>query len=266
MLKPYQIFCNPFFGNLINKIFSGSIPNLRYLDQRYYMPLQHTLPQVIASLFWGFYENAELHIIKKFLSGYFPVIEIGGSMGVVSSSVVRKLGKEKKLIIVEVNPNLTPVIQKNIEKTGVSNPAVDILNKAVHYSSPQVVFEINQNSTAGSEVFDISTYSGMKNKEVRIIDATSLSELRKDFDIDIFSLVCDIEGNEYEIFRNELPLLGMKCAEIVIELHNMRINEDYTSTIPQLLQTLKHGGFKELYKKGNVYYLRNTNLLHLFQH
>ena len=43
--------------------------------------------RIIASIFWGFYESAEIRLLNKYFKGDSDVIECGASSGIVSAFI-----------------------------------------------------------------------------------------------------------------------------------------------------------------------------------
>src|SRR6185437_3344965 len=98
-----NLLCNGAVGKLIYKLSAGKIPSLRYLPYRFVVPRQYSMPAIHASIFWGFYESAEIRLINKFLNPDLPVIELGGSLGIISSFILNKLNSNTSLTVVEPN-------------------------------------------------------------------------------------------------------------------------------------------------------------------
>src|SRR2546423_14009346 len=63
-------------------------------------------PRVKASLFWGFYESAEIRFVRQYLRRDCDAVELGSSLGVVSCNVRRRLMPRRRLVCVEANPRL----------------------------------------------------------------------------------------------------------------------------------------------------------------
>ena len=69
-----------------------------------------------AALWWGMYESAEHRFIKAFLLPNLPVIELGSSIGAISSAIAGQLDHGQRLICVEANPFLIPQLRKNLDR------------------------------------------------------------------------------------------------------------------------------------------------------
>ena len=60
-----------------------------------------------------YYEGAELTLLRDFLLVDLSIIELGGSLGVVACRVNRRLKYPAQHWVIEANPDLIPVLQKN---------------------------------------------------------------------------------------------------------------------------------------------------------
>ena len=68
-------------------------------------------------IFWGFYESAELRLIRKHLPATLDVVELGGSLGVVAAHIGQRLEPGRQLISVEANPALIEALRTNITRS-----------------------------------------------------------------------------------------------------------------------------------------------------
>src|SRR5690349_24825010 len=92
------------------------VPDLRYKGYRFYLPPNQVSKKNVAAVFWGFYESAEIRLIKKYFDGHSSVIEFGSSVGVVSAHVASAMKPGHRMICVEANPSLVSSIEKNIAR------------------------------------------------------------------------------------------------------------------------------------------------------
>src|SRR5689334_8344200 len=93
------------------KIFSAGI--LQKQNLKITVKSKQITAGVAASIYWGFYESAEIRFIHKYLRHDLPIIELGTSVGIVAC-ISRKKNSEQ-LVCVEANPELIAVIEKNFE-------------------------------------------------------------------------------------------------------------------------------------------------------
>lgn len=196
-----------------------------------------------AALFWGLYEREEANFISKYLSGKYPVIELGGSLGIISCVAGKKLSG-KKLIIVEANRSLIPVIEENLKLNKISNYAIEWGGVG---SGQELYFLQGDRSYKGEVIREFKPGCA----PVEEIDLVSLPDR---YNISSFSLVSDIEGAENSfLFENPGGLIH--CKEMIIELHGTNDQGNIISISTQKEQ-IEKSGFTIIDTLGTVIYAR----------
>ena len=160
----------------------------------------------IASLFFGFYESAEIRFVKKYLRSDLSVIELGSSLGIIAT-YSRAINKNK-LICVEANPSLISAIERNFQLNNIEN--FTIINAAIGYSD-RMFFEKGPNNVSGK----LSTIFSERSIEV---DMVSLNSILNKYAVGGYVLICDIEGAEAQLLKNDSEALR-NCQQIIIETH-----------------------------------------------
>lgn len=182
-----------------------------------YHGLAVTLPDdaglsVFNALLRRKYEREEAALIIDHLPPDLPVIELGGSLGVVSRLIGSRLAPETRHLVVEANPDLIAACSANAKRQAVPG-ATEVINAALYYDGPTARFRIG--SEAHSNALDIGTGAG------RVVDvpAVTLADLHKRLGTPAaFTLVADIEGAEYDLFAREAATLA-HVAVAIVELH-----------------------------------------------
>lgn len=236
--------CSPFIGKFLTRFFNKRIPSLRNWGYRFFVPVQYSSPVIHASIFWGIYESAEIRLIKKCLRSDLPVVELGGSLGIVSSFIIKKLKKENSLKIVEANPNLISTIDANLKRHNINGVQYKIFNNALGYNSNSLRMQLSTDNTASRVI-----RSETSNNKFVEISCLSLSNLT---DGQPYALVCDIEGSEIEIIIHDKEILK-QCCQLFIELHDTSYNGVIYKSI-ELVELLQNIGFICKAKDGNVYF------------
>ena len=162
-------------------------------------------------IFWRMYEKAEASSIIKYLTDANDVVELGSSIGVVGC-LAGKLKGDRRLLCVEVNQELIPLIERNMELNQVSN--YKIRNVAIGSSDESIWFTPGKHSTHGQVGAHVSEDS-IK------IESMALSALLSQESIGEFVLICDIEGSEIDIILDDSDSLR-NCKLIVMETHSVR--------------------------------------------
>jgi FkbM family methyltransferase len=176
-------------------------------------------PWVRSLIFWGFYERPERLFVNKYLPANRDVIELGGSIGVVSSTIVRRLDPGRRLVTVEANPALIDLLRRNVLQNA-NGQQVSVLNRAISCGPEKSEFVDLE--------FGTSNLSGWVSKDsrsnvTRRVSAVSLGELATEHGIEEFTLVADIEGAEAGIFRHDAGSLA-NCKLMIIELHAIELD------------------------------------------
>lgn len=189
------------------------------------------------------YEQAEVKFCREELNFGDNVLELGGSIGVVSAVIRSRIGPDALHVIVEADDTLADVCLENARK-GANPNRVFIVNAAIDYSGSTFVnFQVGQNSHTGRLS---QSASGKKIRAIRAIDCIA------PFADEHFSLVCDIEGAELNLVRYDGPVFD-RCKRIIMELHPAIYprGEDDKRFIMAAIGNL---GFRNVGQAGDVYF------------
>lgn len=229
--------CRPTIGRAIARLYGDRIPLRGF---RFQTGSSAIAPTTKAQLFWGFYESSERRLLARHVAGDLDVVELGSSLGVVSTFVASRLRPGRRLVGVEANDALIPLALGNIA-ANLPDVPVSIEHGAIHYGAETVSFEIGAESV-GSRL-------GTGDRAVTV-PAIRLSDLLRTHGIDRYDLVSDIEGAEAEVLRFDAEALR-GCRSIVIELHH--VTEDGRDLTPDdLLGRLQALGFTLIERHGPV--------------
>jgi FkbM family methyltransferase len=186
----------------------------------------------------GIYELPERRMIVKWLPRDLPVIELGGSYGIVSHAIRRHIAPACTLTIVEANPLMVPVCRANVAHAGTSE-ATRVIEAALAYGAETVRFTAMESIHTSHLATEGEAVSAGRIIEV---PATSLARLVSEAGITgAFSLVCDIEGAEFDLLLHDATTLA-RCAMIVMELHPDSFI-DRGASVTAFLQMLSAAGF-----------------------
>jgi len=190
------------------------------------------------------YEKGERQIIQKYLTPNEPVIELGGSLGVISCMVNRQLKAPDKHIVVEANPVVVPTLKKNRDANGCQ---FAIIEAAIGYGSDTVTFFSNGLSLCGS------IYLGGGEKWE--VPTKTLQSVAEDAGFDRFTLICDIEGSEIGMIEHEMDFIREHVGLLLMETHE---DTPYGEAgVKLVLETLAASGFKLADSEGTNYCFRN---------
>jgi len=188
------------------------------------------------------YEASERRAIARYLPRGLPVIELGGSMGVVACITNKLLKDPTAHVVVEANPLVIPHMEHNRKLNGCR---FKIVNRAVAYGAESVTFRPSTNM-AGSSI----TRPGEQPPVT--VGTISLGQLVADYQFPTFSLVCDIEGLEDDLVCNEAEVLR-NANTVIMETHARYVGED---KLKQMMTKLEEVGLKIVEEIGFVVVLQ----------
>lgn len=227
-----RILTLPVFGQIMAQIrrkvdFHGTPIDIR----NPYLPLN-----VKAAVFWNIYESAEARLIKRWLPGELPVVELGASLGIISRLICYH--RHPRFICVEANPSLIPSIHYNLDS--IQGMTYSIVQKAIHYASEYVTFNWREGENLTGR---IDPQGGER------VECTTLSSIVKENRLDRYSLVMDIEGAEIEILMEDS--MGLKqCTFIIAELHACEYKGQAYS-VEEVSVLVQREGFELVGRDGN---------------
>lgn len=190
------------------------------------------------------YEAAERDLIKTHMRSDLPVIELGGCLGLVSVFISDHLDIEVDHIIVEANPALIDACRKNAT-TERRRPQTDIIHNAIAYDAAHVQFHASSNAHS-SRLGDAD-----RPGNIRVPACTLSNVVGKLTSESDYTLVCDIEGAEFDMFAKDQTAL-QSCALALVEVHP-DVFESQGRTLKQFLEHVRDAGFRQIDRVDNVY-------------
>lgn len=226
-----------FVGKIVAYVFSNMIPNRGYVIKTDYPEITD---KTKAAIFLGLYEKAERTFVRKYVNNDLDIIELGSSIGVVSIEAGRKL-TDRKLICVEPNPNFKRIIEDNLSANGIRN--FHVVSAALSSQGDYISFKPGESNIVG-KVTNESDKDAIKVKSI------SLSDIVKDFNVENFALICDIEGAEADLIINDADALH-KCRLIIMEVHKSTFN-DVPYDVDDIVGLVQMQGFEVRDSRGPV--------------
>jgi FkbM family methyltransferase len=184
-------------------------PDFRYRGIRIVVP--DDIPFVFKRLLMqGRYEESERKLVEKYLDPNLPVVELGGSIGVISALIGSRLEDGVPHRIVEANPAVVDICRQNA--TSARKPgSTTVVNAAIAYDVEEVTFHASANvhmsKVADGPEGNVSVTTTSLVEQVEAIGAK-----------EGYTLVADIEGMEYEMFEREASALS-GCRLAIVEIH-----------------------------------------------
>jgi FkbM family methyltransferase len=199
-------------------------------------------------IFWGFYEGAEMRLIQNCLPKNIPVIELGSSLGIVSSTAISCLNVDTPYTCIEANPYLKDYINFNINKHNPLKNNYSVINAAIAYNTNGFIEMNISNNNTESSIVNSADYSNHKTTKVKAITLGEI--ISKEY-----TLICDIEGAEIDVLKNDIDALK-NCNHLFIELHKTKYEgKNYDVSDLKKIITISLG-FSLAVADGNVFYYK----------
>jgi len=192
------------------------------------------------------YEKDEADFIEKYLAKDKPVIELGGSLGVVGAYIRSVLDAETEHVVVEANPDVFEVCRSNIARYDALK-RTHYVQAAIHYGDDTVSFHVSKNVHANSTQSETSKKIGPLTsvKAITLADCLSLLQVSS-----APSLVADIEGAEFRIFANDQEALK-KFALIIVEIHP-EVFTEFGASEAEFLHMVEQADLRLVERRKNV--------------
>jgi FkbM family methyltransferase len=178
----------------------------------------------------GQHEAPERALIRRHLDPSLPLVELGGAIGVVSCIANAMLHDASRHVVVEANPALLPVLEDNRRRNG---RAFTVLHRAVGYGTDAVSFPVSTDILASSTLIPTSVMID--------VQTTSLAAILQARGFQQCTLVCDIEGAEIDLVREEAAVLRQSVAVLIMEVHDRIVGRDACDA---MFRSLHDAGFE----------------------
>jgi FkbM family methyltransferase len=172
-----------------------------------------------STLFFGRYEVEEITLARRYLEPGRPLVELGGSIGVVACVTNRLLSRPDRHVVVEASPVLLPILEANRAMNGCK---FAIEHAALAYGTDGLDFPVKGHFLHGRV--------GGPGKTARV-QAVTLGTLLKKYDFETINLVSDIEGAEIDLIEHEPEVLRGRVKTLVMETHACYVGEDRVSAM-----------------------------------
>lgn len=237
-----------------------SIDRLNF--RRFYIPPTTTLDGVVVALsalplpnatkrriLGGGYETHERLLLRQALEPGDQVLELGASLGIVSSLILKLVGTAGRLVAVEANSQLAEPFRRQLSVNGLACELVNALccpvwAGNVPESLVSCAFQVSENTLAGRAVAGGSPSYAPEWKTA----GTICSELNFTPNV----LVCDIEGAE-SVWQQPGLAFPASLQKIIVELHPWINSAEVAGAI---LAALTKAGFEPYAFSGSVFAFR----------
>ncbi len=183
-------------------------------------------PSLVASVFWGLYESAEVRFVQRYLDPNLDCLELGCGIGLVSREIAKILRPGRRLVCVEPREDLLRCAQDNVSRVAVALWCRYIAAVVAAKEAPEVTFPLLED-WINARVYQ-SSAEGIKCRVVTII-------------------VSDIEGAEEGFLQKSCSEVLERCSRMIIELHDTQ-----SPSVEDLIKRSMALGFQMLDRYGPV--------------
>ena len=195
-----------------------------------------------STLAFGLHEMEERELIQRWLPSKTPILEFGGGLGVVSCLANSKLSKPERHVVVEANPVMAEILEKNRTVNGCM---FHVLNRAIAYDCDHINLNLDTE-------FVGSTIKSSAAQSVAV-PTTTATDLMNSYGFDEAGIICDIEGAELDLIEREFRPLGDRIRFVMAEMHPTILGKD---VVDDLLRKLTALGFNMKQRIGDSVFLR----------
>ena len=180
-------------------------------------------PGPASALLRGKYEAEEAALILAHLPPARPVIELGGSMGVISRLIRSRLDPGVPMVVVEANPALIETCRRNA--VVAPGEPTEVLALALSHDGPSVRLRLGDSPHANR-----LARPGEEGSSVEV-PATTLAALWDRLgQAEGYTLVSDIEGAEADLVMQDGAALAHADA-VLMELHPAAYGDETATAI-----------------------------------
>lgn len=197
-----------------------------------------------AALFWNAYESAEVRLVKSHFESTLLLVDLGASLGVVTSAAARLLPARAQVVCVEPNHKILELAQSNVRRN-----APQVMVRAVHGA---IDYSRVQGSTVTFSRGITHVASALATEPTEGDFEAPVETLRELVGRDVpFSLIVDIEGAEVGLFLKEEAVLR-RCEQLLVELHETNYGGRQWH-VADIMQLITEQGFTATASYGNVH-------------
>lgn len=193
----------------------------------------------------GGYERAERKLLALLIRPADQVIELGASLGIVTSLLAKKVGTQGMVAACEPNRLLKPHFRKQLDINGVDAQLLPVLACPL-WTGPVPEAISRQKYCAVADSLSGRADGG----EGEDIPWRTLSEVAAEAGIPApTALVIDVEGGE-RVWCDHAPEFPESVRTVIVEIHPHLIGEEHSG---RCIQALVDEGFSVAAVSGTVF-------------
>jgi FkbM family methyltransferase len=175
-----------------------------------------------------------------------PIVEFGGSIGVMACVSQLYFGKPPTHVVVEANPAVIPVLKRNRD---LNQGHFEVIVAALAYGASEISFHVHPKFVSSS----LHALAGQTTEVV--VPTINLQTLLEQHGIHgQIILFCDVEGAELDLVEHELDLLQSRVKYFGLEVHPHLTDSE---SVTEMLNQLQTAGFRQVYQRKHNFLFIN---------
>jgi FkbM family methyltransferase len=201
----------------------------------------------------GVYEPGMAQVLRRFLAPGATFVDVGANEGYFSVLAGRLVGPPGRVIAVEPQRRLRPVLEENVRLNALANVRLFML--AVSDTEGSARLHLSPDVNTGTTGLARATRYPVATDEVR---TTTLARLLQDAAVATVDLMkIDIEGFEHEAILGSLDLFRRGAVRaLVLELHPPALTRRGLDAL-RLTTALQECGYREQHVAGRTVFGRH---------
>lgn len=164
----------------------------------------------------GIYESGMIKTLKKFLHPGCCFVDLGANEGYFTVIGARLCGEAGRVIAIEPQHRLLPVIEENVRVNSVPN--VSVVNVAVRAETSTVEMQLTPSTNNGGSGFGRLTRYRLPTQQVSMQTLAQVLDAQSAPRIDLLKV--DIEGFEFEALLGSSQVFEQRRVRaLALELH-----------------------------------------------
>lgn len=106
-----RLLCRPEIGRALNFLFQDQLPTRGIIA---FTRSAAVSDSTRAEVFFGIHERQLRRMVERYFRGDLDTVEIGAGIGVISARLGQRLSSARRLVCVEADPELAPLIEQNV--------------------------------------------------------------------------------------------------------------------------------------------------------
>ena len=204
----------------------------------------------------GGYEAAERQLLQNSLRPNDMVIEMGGSVGILTAIISEYVGPQGRVISIEASKKLTFFSKKWLEPKGNISIVTGFGFPVYSVNKNLKVDKFNEDGGSLSGVVSFSNVCGGNEEKTDESKIWDIKKICDKYDISPTVLVLDIEGSE-TILSNQNPYFPASLRLILIELHPWMYDDKCEK---EIIKKITDEGFYLIEKVITSYLFERNNV------